>query len=117
MQVTVVANSDGFALHAMQQIDNSYDVEHVDDTRPRALKVETDVKLPTVEATSRYARQRSWLAKDTEEKTAGRTSWRPLQMHRLSAKHWLINLDHQTQWSTPWTDGLKHVQYDPESAA
>ena len=50
-------------------------------------------------------RQREWLSRDADTPT---TSFRPVELHRMSAKHRLVVLDNQHKTSTAW-DGLISV--------
>ena len=55
-------------------------------------------------------RQRLWLGRSNNGK---RSTWRPRKLHRVSAKHWLINVDNAIKLTTT-LNGLAHFVLPPE---
>ena len=41
-------------------------------------------------------RHKAWCKRKADDKD-GYASWRPAKRHRVSAKHWLMNVDNQVQ--------------------
>jgi hypothetical protein len=54
-------------------------------------------------------RQCAWLERGARQ--AGASSWRPVVLHRVSAKRWCMNIDNDLQVSTHF-GGLRHFQVD-----
>ena len=61
-----------------------------------------DVQLSDSGMDAVGSRQAAWLAGDAK------ASWRPLKLHRVAAKHWVLAFDNQLRQPTSY-GGLSHL--------
>ena len=88
------------------QVDHGFDEDHLEEGCSTTGAKRGRQALAAGPAGAIAKRQLAWITRD--EHTVQDQAWRPIQLHRVAARKFLLRLDNQLRTSTTWPGLVLH---------